>query len=165
MQNEQKQRRARWIMGGGVLLALALGMVTGYAVRGMDPQQEMLQPVAAEVNTDPIEEFRTERQQLRQMQITQLNEIIYGGNAEAEIVSMAQRQLLELMNWQEQELTLEGVLRMRAFEDVVVTVHTDSVNVLVRAEALNRQQTAVILELVTRETGVSGGNVKIIPLN
>ena len=165
MQNEQRQRKMRWIIGGGVLLALAAGMVTGYAVRGMDPQREASQPVAAVANADPIEEFRTERQQLRQMQITQLNEIIYGGNTEKEIVSMAQRQLLELMSWQEQELTLEGVLRMRAFEDVVVTVHTDSVNVLVRAETLNRQQTAVILELVTRETGVSGGNVKIIPLN
>ena len=59
----------------------------------------------------------------------------------------------------------EGLLRLREFADVLVTVHTDSVNVMVRADALNRQQSAVILDLVMRETGISGGNVKIIPIN
>ena len=114
---------------------------------------------------DPIEQFRTERQQLRQMQMDQLNEIVYGGSADTEMIGMAQRRQLELMEWSELELTLEGVLRLREFEDVLVTVHTDSVNVMVRTDALTREQTAVILELVMRETGISGGNVKIIPIN
>ena len=46
----------------------------------------------------------------------------------------------------------------------MATVHEDSVNVLVRAESLSQSETAVILELVLRETGISGGNVKIIPI-
>ena len=122
----------------------------------------MLETVAA---VNPIEQFRTERQQLRQMQMEQLNEIVYGGSADAEMIAMAQRRQLELMEWSEHELTLEGVLRLREFEDALVTVHTDSVNVMVCADALTREQTAVILELVMRETGISGGNVKIIPIN
>ena len=97
--------------------------------------------------------------------IAQLNELIYGESADAETTSLAKRRLLELMRWSEQETTLEGLLRLREFADVLVTVHTDSVNVMVRADALNRQQSAVILDLVMHETGISGGNVKIIPIN
>ena len=61
--------------------------------------------------------------------------------------------------------TLEGVLRARGYEDAVVTVHQDSVNVLVKAVSLSKSDSAVILELVSRETGQTGGNIKIIPLN
>lgn len=117
------------------------------------------------VETDAIEAFRTERQQLRQMQLSQLSEIIHSDNQDAEIVVLAQQRQLELMQWAEQELTLEGVLAMRDFKDAVVTVHTDSVNVMIRAESVSKQEAAVILELVTRETGISGGNIKIIPIN
>lgn len=156
----------KWLQRFAFLgLALAVGFAAGCGIRKTTAQPEAQQVIAVDEQTDPIEQFRTERQQLRQMQVSQLNDLIYGGNAEKEIISMAQRQLAELMTWQEQEVTLEGVLRLREFEDVLVTVHTDSVNVLVRADSLNRQQTAVILELVMRETGISGGNVKIIPIN
>ena len=156
-------RRLQWL--GFLALALAIGFAAGYGIRATNAQPEAQRTIAVEAQTDPIEQFRTERQQMRQMQISQLNDLIYGGSAGEEIISMAQRQLLELMSWQEQEITLEGVLRLREFKDALVTVHTDSVNVLVRTDSLNRQQTAIILELVMRETGLSGGNVKIIPIN
>lgn len=147
-------------------LALALGFAAGRGVQMNEKREEVAaQTAASDATIDPIEQFRTERQQLRQRQISQLNDLIHSENAEAEIVAMAQRQLLELTTRQEQECTIENVLRLRSFEDAVATVHADSVNILVRADSLNRQQTAVILELATRETGISGGNVKIIPLN
>ena len=74
-------------------------------------------------------------------------------------------QLLRLLEYSEQETTIEGVLRVRGFEDAVVTVHADSANVLVRTPSLSRDQSAQILELVSRETGLLGGNIKIIPIN
>ena len=77
----------------------------------------------------------------------------------------AQRTLIDLLAWAEQETTIEGVLRARGYADCVATIHEDTANVLVRAEALTRQETAVILELVLRETDVESGNVKIIPIN
>ena len=94
----------------------------------------------------------------------QLNELIASDDTEREIVLRAQRQLLETLSNQEKETTIEGVLRMRGYSGAVATVHEDSVNVLVRAESLSQSETAVILELVLREAGISGGNVKIIPI-
>ena len=152
----------RWMVIG-CAFTLALGFAAGWTMRPAEVQPPVLS--AASSMETALEQFRTERQQLRQRQIAQLNELIYGESDDAETTSLAKRRLLELMRWSEQETTLEGLLRLREFADVLVTVHTDSVNVMVRADALNRQQSAVILDLVMRETGISGGNVKIIPIN
>ena len=123
------------------------------------------QPSAAPEEADPLEDFRTEREQLRSMQTAQLNDIIHDGETDSQTRALAQRTLIDLMAWSEQETTIEGVLRARGYADCVATIHEDTANVLVRAEALTRQETAVILELVLRETDVDSGNVKIIPIN
>ena len=111
-----------------------------------------------------VERFRQLREQLRAMEKVQLNDVAHGANTDPELAAMAQRQLVELCTREEQELTLEGVLALRGWKDPVVTVHAGSVNVLVRAQSVNRQESAAILELVCRETGVQSGNVKIIPM-
>ena len=150
------------------LLAIcASSWITAEVVRSSEGRQQAqsAQPASGYAEQNVVEEFRTERQQLRQMQKSQLNEIIHGAQSDDEIVLLAQRQLLEMLEAEEQELTLEGILKMRGFEDAVVTVHTDSVNVILRCETITQQETAVILELVMRETGVTSGNVKIIPIN
>lgn len=158
----------RWILRACALgAALALGAAGGWhfcAARWARQPAEVSAP-AAGPTADSLEAFRTERQQLRQMQLSQLNEIVYAENSSEEIVARARARQMELMEWAEQEQSIESVLRARGFEDALATVHAGSVNVLVRADALNREQTAVILELAMRETGVSGGNVKIIPVN
>lgn len=154
----------RW---GCACIVLAVSCSLCYAwgrASAMDERRQQ-SAVSSPAAVDSLEVFRTERQQLRQMQLSQLSEIIHSSNPDAKMIALAQQRQLELMNWSEQELTLESILAMRGFQDVVVTVHTDSVNVMVRSEAVSKQEAAVILELVTRETGISGGNVKIIPLN
>ena len=122
-------------------------------------------PSATPAAGDPLEDFRLEREQLRSMQTAQLNDIIHDGETDGQTRALAQRTLLDLMAWAEQETTIEGVLRARGYADCVATIHEDTANILVRAEALTRQETAVILELVLRETDVDSGNVKIIPIN
>ena len=119
--------------------------------------------IAAE-DEDPMTRFRTEREQLRASQTAQLNEIIHDDDTDGETRMQAQRQLLELMKTSEQELTLEGMLQSRGYGEALVTVGGNSVNVLLRREFVTQQESAVILELVMRETGVTGGNVKIIPV-
>ena len=123
-------------------------------------------PASAQVQEQSaVERFRTLREQLRAMEKAQLNDVAHGADTDAELREMAQRQLLELCAREEQELTLEGVLELRGYSEPVVTVHADSVNVLIQAEVITRQESAAILELVCRETGAQAGNVKIIPVN
>lgn len=154
----------RAIAAIGILSMTLVSFCLGRALVFKERAVRVQAPASSAPAADPIDAFLLERQQLRQMQIAQLNDLIEANAAEPEIVLRAQRQLMETLSNQEKETTIEGVLRMRGFSSAVATVHTDSVNVLVRAESLSQKETAVILELVLRETGVSGGNVKIIPI-
>ena len=149
---------------GLIVLSLAMAAVGWFA--GRSSVDVPVAPVNAAVQEeDAVAAFRTEREQLRAMQKAQLNEIVHGDGSELEIAALAQRQLMELCSREEHELTLEGLLTLRGFDDPVVTVQSDSVNVLLRAELVTQQECSVILDLVCRETGVQSGNVKIIPIN
>lgn len=152
--------------GWRIWLAAALFSVALAAVicAGVSSMPESAAVGSAEIQRDPIAEFRTLRQQLRAMQKAQLNEVAHDPSNDDELIAMAQRQLLELCTREEQELTLEGILSMRGWTDPVVTVHQDSVNVLLQSEIITQQESSMILELVCRETGVMSGNVKIIPI-
>lgn len=119
----------------------------------------------ARETADPVTEFRTGREQLRQRQRAELNDIIHSPDTDAETLAMAQRQLMALMETESMELQLEGILKSRGFEDVLVSAGNGAINVMVPSGALNRNNTAIIMELVLRQTGVTAGNVKIIPLN
>ena len=124
-------------------------------------------PAAGEAVSHEVltaQQFRTERQQLRSMQKAQLNDIIFGGMTDAETVAAAQAHLLDVLKREEQENTLEGLLDMRGFTDAVVSIHKDSASVLVAKDMVTQQESAVILDLVCRETGFLGGNIKIIPI-
>jgi len=109
-------------------------------------------------------QFRTERQQLRSMQKAQLNEIIYNSQSDPETLATAQKQLLDLLEREEMENLLEGMLEIRGFNDAVVSIRQNSATVLIQSEALTRQESSIILELVCRETGLLGGDIKIIPI-
>ena len=148
----------------GILFVLALTAVLYFGFTGMQENIAAYAQRTQEQPLDPVESFRTVRQQMRAMQKAQLNDIAHDAHCDEELKNMAQRQLLDLCEREEQELTLEGVLSMRGWENAVVTVHADCVNVLLQAESVTRQESSLILELVCRETGAMSGNVKIIPI-
>lgn len=148
---------------GIVALALTMAVCGWFAGRSsVDvPATEAIAPA----EEDAVAAFRTEREQLRAMQKAQLNEIVHDDTTDAEIAALAQRQLMELCSREEHEMTLEGLIALRGFDDPVVTVQSDSVNVLLLTEVVTQQECSIILDLVCRETGIQSGNVKIIPIN
>ena len=155
--------RRIWIILAGTLLLGADTLVTARLVtqRGIRAASA---PVVSEVPSDPIAAFRLEREQLRARQEAQLNDIIHGDNADEQIVADARRQLLDMLAHARAENTIEGILQSRGFEDALVSVSDGAANVLLRGDGLNSRESAVILDLVMRETGLTAGNVKIIPV-
>ena len=121
-------------------------------------------PASTQAARDPMDRFRLEREQLRARQEAQLNDIIYAEVSDAENIAQAQRSLMALMANAQAEATIEGILQARGYEDALVSVSANSANVMLKREALTQRESAVILELVMRETGLTGGNVKIIPV-
>ena len=161
-----KNMKRRAMLSMGVVAVLLVATAACLVYRDMRP---MALPAISEqvtaVESDPLTVFRTERQQLRERQRAELQDIIHDAATDAETLSLAKRQLMSLMDREDKELTLEGLLTARGFEDALVTVDVGAVNVLVRGAALTQRETAVILDLALRQTGVTSGNVKIIPIN
>lgn len=122
------------------------------------PASRVYEPV------DSVARFREERQRVRATETEQLNALIADASAGQALRDRAREKLLQLTGWMEQEVTVEGVLRAQGYKDPLVTVHADSVNVLVRQAVLSQADAARILALAARETGQTGGNIKIIPI-
>lgn len=119
---------------------------------------------SAEAPMSPVTRYKEIRAQMYAAEKAQLNDIAHGAS-DAELVQMAQEQLLKVCLRDEQELTCEAILEMRGFDNPVVTVGDASVNVILNGESVTAQESAVILELICRETGAEPENVKILPIN
>lgn len=158
------QKVMKWC---AIVLGFAMAAAGGFAY-GCLIKDEPSSPFMHSENkmeTDPLEMFKTQRQQTRQMQIAQLNEIMHSSNTDSEMIVLAQKQLMEILNDTESEEIIEDLLRIRGFEDLIVSVHKEAASVFLRGENISEQQTAIILECITREAEISAGNVKIIPIN
>lgn len=150
-----------------ILAAIVLAGGAAGVTHALDRRTFMGTAQAVETATarDPLAEFETGRQQLRARRKSQLNALIHDSATDEDTLIAARQKLLSDMDEEKQEETLQGILRARGFDGAVVSVRSGAANILVRSQGLKRQETAVILELVMRETGITGGNVKIIPIN
>ena len=107
---------------------------------------------------DALAAFATDS---RIAQFEALDRMIDAGGAHSD---EAAAQKLKLVDFMEDETTVEGVLRAQGFKDAICTVHDDSCNVMVRAASLTDAQSAQILSVASAQTGLSPANIKIIPV-
>jgi len=115
-----------------------------------------------EAETDYFESFRQERDAVRTTEIGYLDEVIAVSFSDAETLADAQSQKLALVENMEKEFIIESLIRAKGFDDVAVTFHKGSVNVIVDCIELTSEKVAQVLDIVKRETGEVAGNVKII---
>ena len=127
----------------------------------------LLAAVAANVIMNRNEEkgsffdmYRSERDSVRTQELAYLDAIVAQGGDEATL-SEAQKQKMTLVDCMESELNTENLIRAKGFEEVIVSMHNGSVNVIVDADALTDEQVAQILDIVLRETGESAENIKV----
>ncbi len=166
---EKSIRSARLCAGVSLILLIAVlcvGTLRSINEGDMRPGATI---APAAVNMDQsaaeIAVFASDRNSVRSAELEQLEQIRTDMSTSEEVRVSAARRIMLLREWMEKEAVIADVLIARGYDLPVVTVHEDSVNVVLRAESLSQQEASVILELVMRETGVTGGNIKIIPIN
>lgn len=108
--------------------------------------------------------YRIERENTRKQEIEVIREIIDNPNSDADMKKEAQAQLLEIANNMEKELLIEGLIKAKGFEDTIVVMSQNSVNVIVGRAELKPEEVAQILDIVKRESGKSTDSIKIIPM-
>lgn len=136
-------------------------------------QETLAQETVAQPEQTPLQQqdsistffsdYRVERNSVRAQEVAYLDSIIQNQATEQEVLSEAQTRKIELTEWMEQEVTVEGLLRAKGFSDAIVTLSDSTVNVVVSDAVLTEQQAAQILQIVMDETNVTAQNVKIIP--
>ena len=109
-------------------------------------------------------EVKLNRDQTRNKNTESLLQII-----NSEVVSEAQKQaaidqMLELTDISERETGSETILLAKGFEDVVVSIAENKVDVVVNQSEISDVQRAQIEDVITRKTGVPPENIVITPM-
>ena len=112
---------------------------------------------------DSLNAYKVDRQDVRLKEVAYLDSIIENEKTDQEVLNEAQRQKIEITKTMEIELTVEGLIKAKGYDDAIVTVQATSVNVVVRAESLSEKQAAEILDIVKTETGKPSNVIKIMP--
>ena len=107
--------------------------------------------------------YRTDRESTRAQEMLYLEDIISATETDAQTVTDAQAKKLSLVGAMETELSLEGLIKSKGFDDCVVTISNNNVNVVVKDEELSLDEASQILNIITTETEYKASNVVIIP--
>ncbi|AIS52375.1 stage III sporulation protein AH [Thermoanaerobacter kivui] len=106
--------------------------------------------------------YREEREINRSRSIDALKEIVENKNTSQATRDQAQRQIIKLTEITNQEMIIENLIKAKGFQDAVVLIDNGIVNVIVQADKLSEQEVAQIQDIVSRQTGVSLDNIKIM---
>ena len=165
IQNMRKllNRRTMTLLGVSLLL---LAAVAANVIMNRNEQRTAQASTAAVSVSAPgaqgsfFDMYRSERDSVRTQELAYLDAIVAQGGDEATL-SEAQKQKMTLVGCMESELNTENLIRAKGFEEVIVSMHNGSVNVIVDADALTDEQVAQILDIVLRQTGETAENIKV----
>lgn len=155
-------RRTMTLFGVGLLL---LAAVAANVIMNRNEQKTAAANAAVSVSAPGAQGsffdiYRSERDSVRTQELAYLDAIVAQGGDEATL-SEAQKQKMTLVGCMESELNTENLIRAKGFQEVIVSMHNGSVNVIVDADALTDEQVAQILDIVLRETGETAENIKV----
>ncbi len=106
---------------------------------------------------------RAERETARAEEFALLDAILTSDTSTDELITSANEKKLELIDVIERELVLEGLVKAQGFEDAVVTMSEDNINVVVSQSELTSEQVAGILSVILDETDYNATQVVVVP--
>lgn len=109
--------------------------------------------------------YRTDRESTRAQEIDYYKAIIASESSSEEAKKTAESSMQSLIEKMEVEQAVEGLIKAKGFEDIIVTSTATNVNVIVNtAENLESSQVAQIVSIVQEQMGTSLDNICIIPV-
>ncbi|HKL73904.1 MAG TPA: SpoIIIAH-like family protein [Clostridia bacterium] len=120
-------------------------------------------PIDVDATPTFFSSFRDDRTNTRAQEILYLDDIIANANSDESTITSAQDKKLGLVDIMETELSLEGLIKAKGFEDCVVTITSENVNVVVMDAELSVEEAAQVLDIIVKQTNYIAKNVYIIP--
>ena len=146
-----------------VAMVLLLG-VTGYLNVALNKNSSTQTSGSTVTTANYFDTYRTDRQSTRDQELLYYDSIISSTSSSKEAIANAETKKLEIVNGMESELVMEGLIKAKGFEDVIVTNSASNVNVIVKCSNLESSQVAQIVQIVKEQTSKSIDNIKIIPV-
>lgn len=109
-------------------------------------------------------DMKMNREKQRNELTEDLNEIINNPSTSEETRKQASNMKLQLVKDQELEIKIEDLLGAKGFEDSLVYISEETVNVVVNKE-LKQKDAAKIFDLVANESKVNYDNIKLMSSN
>ncbi len=107
--------------------------------------------------------YREDRTATRSQEILYLEEMMASTTADEQTIADAKKMYLDLVAAMETETTLEGLIKAYGFDDCIVTISDNNVNVVIKDSDLTVEETAQILSIITSETDYCAADVIVIP--
>lgn len=117
------------------------------------------------INADFFYAAKLNREQLRAKNTQTLMEIVNNKNMSEEQKNKATEEIINITKRAETENAIESLLAAKGFENCVVSMDEESVDVVVDISAISLEQAAVIEDVVMRKTGFASENIVITPAN
>ncbi len=107
--------------------------------------------------------YRTSRETARAEEMSYYDAIIASETSSEEAKATAETMRQDLLNNIEAELVIESLIKAKGFDDAVVTMSTNNVNVIVNKSELESQEVAQILNVILKETDYTASEVVVVP--
>lgn len=108
--------------------------------------------------------YREDRQSTRDQELLYYDAIISSEASSETAIANAEAKKQEIIETMDKELIMEGLIKAKGFEDVIVTTSNASVNVIIKASELQSNEVAQIVQIVKEQTKKDIDNIKIIPV-
>ncbi len=120
--------------------------------------------VSNTVTGNYFEEAKLSREQTRAKNKETLTSLVNNKNVTGSQKNKAMNEIMKMTEISEKETATENLLSAKGFDEAVVTILADSVDVVVNAEDLTEQQIAQIEDIVKRKTECSADKIVISPV-
>jgi len=74
----------------------------------------------------------------------------------------AQKKIIHIGDLSEKELTIEGLIKAKGFEEALVFLTDENLKIIVSVEELTEQDVVKILNIAMSETDLDSSNIKIM---
>ena len=118
-----------------------------------------------QVGDDYFSQARRNRSDAHKEAVEVVTEMINNVKATEAVKKEAVAKAAALAASIERESKIENLIKAKGFKDCVVYIEGEKCNIVVKSEALEVQQTLQITEIVTDQSNIVAGNIKISNVN
>lgn len=111
--------------------------------------------------SDYFAETRLERDKMYSEMIATYEKLIKSEDTPVEQKAIATQEITNITNTKNSIMISENLIKNKGFEDVIILVSSDTVNIIVKSAKLNKEDISKIQNIVQRELGSDFSNISI----